>query len=101
MIEIKTLFLDKTFLSTEVLATQDLFAHFSQNGIRGDVQFISNNEGGQISPSFTIKVNLRTLMDTEQGIYNWAVYDLPVEYTKPIKCDPNYLGEKYKLNRQL
>lgn len=40
-------------------------------------------------------------MDTEQGLYNWAVYDLPVEYTKPIMCDPNYLGEKYEGNFQL
>lgn len=81
-------------LATDVLAGQDLFAHYSQNGIRGDVQFISNNEGARFNSSFTIRVDLRTLMDTEQGLYNWAMYDLPVEYTKPIMCDPNYLGEK-------
>merc|ERR1712071_663631 len=77
--------------STETLAGDDLNAYFSQNGIKGDVRFIDDRN---TDSSLTIRVDLKTLMDAETGLYNWAVYDLPVEYTKPIACDQQYLGEK-------
>jgi len=42
----------------------------------------------------TIQVNLRSDNGLEPGLYNWAVHELPVEYTQQASCDKGYLGEK-------
>ena len=85
----------------------ELQAEISQYGIKGSVifhyeqaekvetesEFLNGN--GSSSLGLFIQLNLQTLMDVEPSSYNWAVYDLPVEYTQPIACEKAYLGEKY------
>lgn len=75
----------------------DLFSFYSQHGIKGDIQitYLSNEEAAQYNATATIRVNLQSHMDVEPGLYNWALYDLPVEYTQPTACDKGYLGDKY------
>jgi hypothetical protein len=86
---------------TGVTKAADLRASISQHGIRGDVEFQYNNLVLEVNGSLpeeqlelSIKVNLQTFMDVDPGSYNWAVYELPVEYTKPIACDKGYVGER-------
>ncbi len=75
-----------------------MYAFFSQHGVKGFIQithhFQEIGPENENSTKGTIKFDLDTHMDVEPASYNWAVYDLPVEYTQPIGCDKGYLGEK-------
>lgn len=100
----KTLFFsDPEIISSDV----ELHAFFSQHGIKGIVRIIhhhhneekSSESEGDTTPveernTTTIEINLESHMDVDPAPYNWAIYDLPVEYTQSISCDKGYLGEK-------
>ena len=77
----------------DILRTTDLVAFFSQHGIKGSIEITHIHESDN-STKGTITFDLDTLMDVEQASYNWAVYELPVEYTQAIGCDKGYLGDK-------
>lgn len=75
----------------------ELYALYSQHGIRGDIQIthLSKEEIDEHNATAIITINLKTEMETEPGQYSWTLYDLPVEYTQPTACDKGYLGDKY------
>lgn len=74
----------------------ELHAFYSQHGIKGEVIIThhGDEEVEERNHTITIKVNLRSDSGVEPGSYNWAIHDLPVEYTQPTSCDKGYLGEK-------
>ena len=95
------------FSDTERIASDvELHAFFSQHGIKGIVRIIhhhneenSTESAGEETPvdvrnTTTIEINLESHMDVDPAPYNWAIYELPVEYTQSISCDKGYLGEK-------
>lgn len=87
------------FVLADISNNVELFAFYSQHGIRGDIQIthLSKDEAELYNATATITVNLQTHMEIEPGQYNWVLYDLPVEYTQPTACDKGYLGDKYAL----
>lgn len=83
----------------DIPKTPDLYAFYSQHGIRGTVKIMYSlqENGPEIvnNTKGTINFELDSHMDVEPASYTWALFDLPVEYTQPIACDKGYLGEKY------
>lgn len=66
--------------------------------MKGDVQITHflepASEDEERNYTATIQINLRSDNGVEPGLYNWAVHDLPVEYTQSAACDKGYIGEK-------
>ena len=91
---------DGTITASDV----ELHAFFSQHGIKGSVRIahhpVENNTESAELPveernTTTIEVILESHMDVDPAPYNWAIYELPVEYTQSVSCDKGYLGDKY------
>ena len=86
------------FLSPDNTKTSDLYAYFSQHGIKGTVKIMHNvkekDPENLNNTKGTFMFELDSHLDVEPASYSWSLYDLPVEYTQPVACDKGYLGEK-------
>ena len=54
----------------------DLVASFSQRGVRGEIRFSGDSEGGVV-----VTADLSVAQGAE-GEYTWGVYEFPIDYTK-------------------
>ncbi|XP_046653346.1 uncharacterized protein LOC124344000 [Daphnia pulicaria] len=84
--------------ATDTTRTSDLYAYFSQHGIKGSVKIMHNvketDPENLNNTKGTFIFEMDSHMDVEPASYSWSLYDLPVEYTQPVACDKGYLGEK-------
>lgn len=86
------------FVLSDTTRTSDLYAYFSQHGIKGSVKIMHNvketDPENLNNTKGTFIFEMDSHMDVEPASYSWSLYDLPVEYTQPVACDKGYLGEK-------
>ena len=61
----------------------DLVASFSQRGVKGEIRFSGESEGGVV----VVTADLSVAQGAE-GEYTWGVYEFPIDYTKVRLGEP-------------